>query len=61
LIKDKGFWTITDEGKQALITFKSPDQIQQQSSLLYNEWRSGQPEDESDPAQNREIEMVRHV
>ena len=37
LIKDKGFWTITEEGKQALVTFKTPDQIQEQSSLLYNE------------------------
>jgi restriction system protein len=61
LIKDKGFWTITEEGKQALVIFKTPDQIQEQSSLLYNEWRSGQSEDETDQAQNREIEMVASI
>ena len=44
-----------------MITFKTPDQIQEQSSLLYNEWRSGQSEDEPDQAQNREIEMVASI
>jgi restriction system protein len=61
LLKEKGFWTITEEGKQALVTFKTPDEIQHQSSLLYNEWRSGQPEDESDPVQNRAIELVASI
>lgn len=61
LIKDKGFWSITEEGKRALINFKTPDEIQKQASLLYNEWRTGQPEDQSDPVQNREIEMIASI
>ena len=58
LIKDKGYWSITQEGKEALKTYKTSEEIQKQSGLLYNEWRSNQPEDEEDPAQNSEIEMV---
>jgi len=58
LIKDKGFWSITQEGKEALITYKTSDEIQRESGLLYNEWRSNQPEDEEDSVENREIEMV---
>ena len=58
LIKDKGYWSITQEGKEALKTYKTSDEIQKQAGLLYNEWRSNRPEDEADPAQNSEIEMV---
>jgi restriction system protein len=61
LVKDKGFWTITEEGKQALIKFPTAADIQAQASLLYNEWRSGQPEDQSDPIQDRQIEMVASI
>ncbi len=58
LIKDKGIWSITKEGREALVSHKTSAEIQKQSGLLYNEWRSNQPEDEEDPTQNREIEMV---
>jgi restriction system protein len=58
LEKDKGFWSITDEGKQALDKFPTADSIQAQASLLYNEWRSGQPEDQVDQLQDQKIEMV---
>lgn len=61
LLKNKGIWTITEEGKQALIKYKTPDDIQLQASLLYNEWRSGQPEDQTDQVRNREIEMVASI
>jgi len=58
LIKDKGIWSITKEGREALLSHKTSAEIQKQSGLLYNEWRSNQPEDEEDPTQNHEIEMV---
>lgn len=61
LFRDKGFWTITEEGKEALIKYKTPDEIQKQAGLLYNEWRAGQPEDQTDQFQNREIEMVASI
>lgn len=58
LIKDKGIWSITKEGREALVSHKTSAEIQKQSGLLYNEWRSNQPEDEEYSTQNREIEMV---
>lgn len=58
LLKNKGVWSITDEGKQALIKFPTSDEIQKHSSRLYKEWHAAQPEDESNQVQDREIEMV---
>lgn len=58
LIKDQGNWSITDAGKQALIDYKTPEQIQEKAGLLYREWRIGQPEEEPDPENNQEIEIT---
>ncbi len=58
LVKDKGIWSITEEGKKALVIFKTPSEIQTQSGLLYKEWFNNQPEDEIDPAESRKIEMA---
>lgn len=58
LIKDKGHWSITQEGREVLQTYKTSDEIQKQSGRLYNEWLRNRPEDEANPAQNSEIEML---
>ena len=61
LVKDKGIWSITEDGKKALAEYKTPEEIQKQASLRYNEWRSGQPDEPEDQVENREIEMIASV
>lgn len=61
LIKNRGIWTITQEGKKALIDYPTAEEIQRRAGDLYNEWRSGQPEDENQIVQDREIEMVASI
>lgn len=43
LIKEKGTWSVTDEGKQALVTFPEPDAFYRRAVKLYAEWKASQP------------------
>ena len=58
LIKEKGIWTITDDGREALVKFPTSDEIQLQSGKLYKEWHAAQPDDQSSQVQDREVEIV---
>ena len=58
LIKEKGIWTITDDGREALVKYPTSDEIQLQSGKLYKEWHAAQPDDQSSQVQDREVEMV---
>ena len=58
LIKEKGIWTITDDGREALVKYPTPDEIQLQSGKLYKEWHAAQPDDQSSQVQDREVEIV---
>jgi len=40
LVKDKGLWSITDEGRTAFDKFKDPFQLAQESARLYRQWRA---------------------
>lgn len=42
LIKDKGRWTITEEGRRALASYPSPEQFMRESVRLYQAWRRDQ-------------------
>ncbi|SRR6266496_2921495 len=46
LLKDKGLWSITDEGRAAYDRFPDPLQFAQEAARLYRKWRAEQPEDE---------------
>jgi restriction system protein len=61
LLKDNGVWSLTEEGKQALIQYPNANDLQAQSSRLYREWHSEQPDEESAKAQDREIELVASI
>ena len=61
LVKNKGHWSITEEGMQALVKFPTSEALQAQSQTLYNEWRSGRPDEEESEIQDREIEMVASI
>jgi restriction system protein len=43
LLKQKGRWFITDEGKQAYKSYQDPDVFYRTSVKLYNEWKASQP------------------
>lgn len=44
MIKDKGRWIVTEEGKRAYNEYKSPEQFYRTAQKLYWEWRRNQPE-----------------
>jgi restriction system protein len=46
LVKNKGQWSLTDEGRAAYATFIDPEAFQREADLLYNAWRKGRPEPE---------------
>jgi restriction system protein len=48
ITKNKGVWTITDEGRRVLEQFKDPEALQREADRLYSEWEDGQP-DEVEP------------
>lgn len=50
LVKNKGRWTLTDDGRTALVTYKDPEAFAKKALQLYNEWRKGQPAAEAEEA-----------
>jgi len=48
LVKDKGTWTLTDEGRAAYKAFPNPDDLRKEWDRLYREWKKGQPKLEDD-------------
>lgn len=45
LLKEKGRWTITLEGKQAYQTFPDPEAFYKEAVRLFHQWKASQPED----------------
>jgi restriction system protein len=46
MIKHKGTWTLTDEGRRAFEAYSDPEVFYKQAVRLYNEWRASQPDEE---------------
>ena len=44
LLKSKGIWAVTEEGRRALAQFKDPEVFQRKAGQLYREWAASQPE-----------------
>ena len=40
MVKSKGRWLVTDEGRRAWETYKTPDDFYRRAARLYNEWRT---------------------
>lgn len=49
LVKDKGIWTITEEGRKAHAELTDPEIFYRKAVKLYNEWRAAQPDAEPAP------------
>jgi restriction system protein len=46
LEKDRGLWSLTDEGIQAFEKHEDPEAIMREADRLYRQWKQGQPEPE---------------
>jgi restriction system protein len=45
LIKSKGRWSLTDEGKEAYRRFRDPEEFYREADRLYRKWAANRPED----------------
>lgn len=53
LIKEKGTWSVTEEGRQALEDYSEPEAFYRRAAKLYGEWKASQPNaDASDTVPN---------
>jgi restriction system protein len=43
LLKDKGAWSITDEGRKAFLELPEPEAFYRRAVKLYRDWKSSQP------------------
>jgi restriction system protein len=48
LVKDKGHWTLTDDGRGAYEAYPDPEDLYTRARQLYREWKKGQPDDDGD-------------
>ncbi len=46
LVKDKGQWSLTDDGRAAYKSFTDPEAFQREADRLYHSWKKGQPQSE---------------
>ena len=62
LVKSKGRWFITDEGKQAYRNFPDPEKLYRETSRLYHLWKKSRPAeegiDDEDAAESPKIGMT---
>jgi restriction system protein len=45
LIKEKGRWYLTEEGKKAYLLYPNPDEFAREAGRLYHQWADKQPKD----------------
>jgi restriction system protein len=48
LVKDKGRWYLTEEGKKAYARYPDPVDFRREGGRLYHQWADAQPEDASE-------------
>ena len=54
LIKDKGVWRLTDDGRAAYEQFPDAEDFELEARLRYQEWAAEQPSGQFDPAEDAE-------
>jgi restriction system protein len=60
LIKERGVWAVTDEGKGAFGKHSDPDDFYRAANRVYQEWRSSRPEPVEEPEElEQRVEKVR--
>jgi restriction system protein len=59
LVKNKGLWSLTDEGRKALESFPDPEALMRESVRLYQAWKKTRPEpDEEADAEEETVEAA---
>lgn len=58
LVKSKGTWVLTDEGRTALMAFPDPEKLFKESARLYRVWKKKQPVSEADDEVEDESEQI---
>jgi restriction system protein len=48
LIKEKGRWYLTDEGKKACSRYQDPEEFNREAGRLYHQWADKQPRESAD-------------
>lgn len=58
MVKNKGMWSVTEDGRQAFQKFLDPEGFLREASRLYRVWKSGQPINASatDTTENTEVD-----
>lgn len=59
LVKNKGRWILTEEGKKALEAYKDPEIFTQKAAELYHQWRRAQPKVGDDIEEDATVEESR--
>lgn len=52
LVKNKGWWSLTEEGRAAFEKFADPEEFNREAERLYREWKADQPIDDPDTAED---------
>ncbi len=58
LVKSKGRWFLTEEGRQAYKKFKDPEDFYKESVRLYHEWQRSRPKKEGLVTDEEEIQKI---
>ncbi len=58
LLKNKGLWSITDEGKKAFEKFPDPEKFKRESDRLYRQWAEKQPIEEVEEPDEKAAEVA---
>ena len=56
LVKDKGIWTVTSEGAQALQQYPDGEQFYREAVRLYHKWKKAQPVAEVEEGDDEAVE-----
>ncbi len=60
LIKERGIWSVTDDGREAYQTHKDPEAFYRVADRVYQDWRSARPKPIEEPEELEErVEQVR--
>lgn len=57
LVKEKGKWYLTDEGKKAYSQYQDPEEFRRESSRLYYQWLDKQPKESAEAADEFQAEI----
>ena len=59
LMKNQGLWSLTDEGRKALDSFRDPETLMRESVRLYQAWKKTRPDpDEEAEAEEETVEAA---